>query len=679
MKTASLPKRRFGLAFRLGLLLIGGSFLIFFGVFCFNFTHSRRLIREGMRRDAHSLAVAKANEIYAVLAAVEQPPRYLARLAEMPDLTAEQLQAMIRQGLESNPNVFGSTAAFAPRAFDARTNYFAPYCYRDNGRIEFIWLGGANYHYFDHDWFLIPRELDTPCWSEPFFDEGGVNRLMATYSVPFYRRQPGGGREFRGVATADITLEWLQKLASEIRVLETGYAFLLSRNGVFLTHPDTNLVMRSSIFDMAEENNLPELRRIARDMLRGRSDFVRLPRHYRGRPCWYYYTPVPSVGWSLVVVFPEHELYAEVYALQRKIAAIALLGFCAFFLLTLNVLKRTARPIQRISALAEKIAGRDLQAVVQRLPVFERENERLRTREYWQLGRAFISMTRSLHALLAQVRESGLQVAGTSAEIAASARQLEATATEQAASTREVSNCSADITTRARNLVQTMGEIAAAAASTGGLALEGRGGLGNMESSMQRLTDATMAISAKLSAISRKAENIRSIVPTINKVADQTNLLSLNAAIEAEKAGEYGVGFAVVAREIRRLADQTALATQDIERMVKEMLSAVSSGVMEMDKFVDQVRRGGDEVRTINGRLGGIIDQVGDLTPRVEVINQSMQAQTAGAEQISEAMAQLSAAAGQIRESLQEFNKVADQLNVAAQSLSQEVAKFKLD
>ncbi len=86
---------------------------------------------------------------------------------------------------------------------------------------------------------------------------------------------------------------------------------------------------------------------------------------------------------------------------------------------------------------------------------------------------------------------------------------------------------------------------------------------------MQRLADATGSISAKLGVVREKASGINSVVTTITKVADQTNLLSINAAIEAEKAGEAGRGFLVVAREIRRLADQTAVATLDIEQMVR--------------------------------------------------------------------------------------------------------------
>lgn len=97
-----------------------------------------------------------------------------------------------------------------------------------------------------------------------------------------------------------------------------------------------------------------------------------------------------------------------------------------------------------------------------------------------------------------------------------------------------------------------------------------------METTMRQLADSTGSISARLGLISEKANNINGTITTITKVADQTNLLSLNAAIEAEKAGEYGLGFAVVAREIRRLADQTAVATLDIESMVRDMQSSVS-------------------------------------------------------------------------------------------------------
>ena len=189
---------------------------------------------------------------------------------------------------------------------------------------------------------------------------------------------------------------------------------------------------------------------------------------------------------------------------------------------------------------------------------------------------------------------------------------------------------------------------------------------------------ATSAISSKLSIIDKKADNISNIVVAINKIAEQTNLLSLNAAVEAEKAGEYGRGFSVVAREIRRLSDQTEISTSRIAKVVEEMQSAVSSGVMEMDKFVMRVNQSVGEMGGISARLVKIIEQVGDLFPRYEEVNEAMQAQSSGAIEISKAMGQLSEISGQTRESLQEFHKAAMHLTNAVEELQAEISQFKV-
>ncbi len=187
---------------------------------------------------------------------------------------------------------------------------------------------------------------------------------------------------------------------------------------------------------------------------------------------------------------------------------------------------------------------------------------------------------------------------------------MEATVNEQAASTNEVVATAKEISATSQELVRTMGEVSAMSEETVVAADSGQQGLGRMESTMHQMEEATQSISSKLAIINEKAANINSVVTTITKVADQTNLLSLNAAIEAEKAGEYGVGFSVVAREIRRLADQTAVATLDIEQTVKEMRSAVSAGVMSMDNFSEEVRQGADEIRRVGSQLTQIIERV---------------------------------------------------------------------
>ena len=194
---------------------------------------------------------------------------------------------------------------------------------------------------------------------------------------------------------------------------------------------------------------------------------------------------------------------------------------------------------------------------------------------------------------------------------------------------------------------------------------------------MRSLAGSTDSIKSKLSVISERAADINLVVTTITKVADQTNLLSINAAIEAEKAGEYGLGFLVVAREIRRLADQTAVATLDIERMVKEMNSSVAEGVMEMDKFSDQVRHGVAEAEKVREQLGQIIAEVQSLTIRFEQVTAGMQVQATGADQIREAMIRISTGAGDSTVSIQELNKAIIYMREAVGALRDEVGRYQ--
>ncbi|NQU15406.1 MAG: methyl-accepting chemotaxis protein, partial [Desulfobacteraceae bacterium] len=192
------------------------------------------------------------------------------------------------------------------------------------------------------------------------------------------------------------------------------------------------------------------------------------------------------------------------------------------------------------------------------------------------------------------------------------------------------------------------------------------------------MENASKSISGRLETINEKAENITTVVDTITKVAYQTNLLSLNAAIEAEKAGEYGRGFQVVAREIRRLADQTAVATLDIDQMVQEMQSAVSTGVMEMDKFIAEVRRSAEDVGKISAQLTRIIEQVQALSPSFEDVNVAMGNQSENAQEINTAMVNLSEELGQTLESLRETYSAIEQLKDAARGLQDEVSRFKV-
>ena len=288
-----------------------------------------------------------------------------------------------------------------------------------------------------------------------------------------------------------------------------------------------------------------------------------------------------------------------------------------------------------------------------------------------------VSVVNMLGATLKNLMMSLIQVNSSATEMGATLKEQQASANEVASTSVEIGATAKEISATTKELGKTMSDVAGVSEQTAELASGGQAGLSRLEGTMRQIMGATATISGKLAILNEKTANINSMVTTINKVADQTNLLSLNAAIEAEKAGEYGQGFAVVATEIRRLADQTAVATYDIEQMVKEMQSAVSAGVMGMDKFAEEVRRGNDEVCGVTAQLAQIIQQVQALTPRFESVNEGMQMQSTAAGQISDALTQLGDTAQQSAQALRQNSEAIEQLMKAAQGMQVAASRLK--
>ena len=347
---------------------------------------------------------------------------------------------------------------------------------------------------------------------------------------------------------------------------------------------------------------------------------------------------------------------------------ISLLGLGVFWAIGLSVNRSISSALGRVNGQLDALAAGE-GSLGARIDARDRD-------EIGDLARSFNQLMEKLQFLIRGIQESGIKVASSSTELAASAKQQEATVAQQVASTNEVESAARQIAHTATALSGTTARVTEAAQHAQEVAATGQHSLSQMASAMALMQTSAAGIADKLATINTKAASITNIVTTINKVADQTNLLSLNASIEAAKAGEFGQGFGVVAREIRRLADQTAVATLDIEQTVKEMQVAVSSGVMSMDRFTEEVRRTVQDVTGVGAQLGQIIEHVNMLGPQFMAVGEGMSSQSLGAQQISEAMSQLSQAAGQTADSLRDSAQAIGQLNEAARELQQEVTRF---
>ncbi len=368
LQTEKNNRASMGLAFKLSLLVLAGVGLIFAAVFVYNYQVSRRIITRNLETSARNLAMATVNRIDAVLRAAEQVPAGLAVMLENSRMNERAMMNVLHRLVENNPEISGATIALEPFVRGPADERFALYFYRNGSEVDFTRL---DYDYFFHDWYQIPKELARAVWSEPYYGAGACGGLMSTYSVPFYR-VTGGKRILAGIVAADVSLTWLQKTVASIKIAETGYAFLISKNGTFLTHPDQSLIMNDTIFSVAAAGNSRRLRQLGRQMTRGRSGYCQFRSIHTGKQCWLVYEPLPSNGWSLGVLFPQQELMADIKSLNRTVLILGLGGFLVLLVVIILIARSITGPVRALSETAEQIARGNLDA---RLPVIASRDE----------------------------------------------------------------------------------------------------------------------------------------------------------------------------------------------------------------------------------------------------------------------------------------------------------------
>jgi len=378
---------RSSITLKMALLVLGGTSIVFALLLTYSYYYSREIILGEAEKNARNLSLSVARRIEQEFRAVAKVPENFAGYLQTHHCDERTLLKLIRWVVTGNREVFGSAVAFAPSAFGEGVKSFAPYFFKGEDGINYEQLS-TTAGYYMADWYHIPKVLKAPVWTEPYFDEGGAEIVMTTYSYPLFGlSEDGGPPKFRAIITADISLEWLTDLVGSIRVGRTGFCFIVSDTGRIVTYPRPELIMRESMFSLAEELHDPKLRKIGRAMIREHSGFFDLGSSLTGNDSFLAYARIPSPGWSLGAIFPKKELFAEVEALYERTLLLALVVLPLLLGVSLLVAGSIARPLRRMAAATSRVAEGDLGVDL---------SDIRSTDEVGQLARGFMRMTEGL-------------------------------------------------------------------------------------------------------------------------------------------------------------------------------------------------------------------------------------------------------------------------------------------
>ena len=299
--------------------------------------------------------------------------------------------------------------------------------------------------------------------------------------------------------------------------------------------------------------------------------------------------------------------------------------------------------------------------------------------EFDELFTAVLLMARSLTKLISVLKLMGVDVAERAGRISDTSDTLDTIASEEAASTKNTASTGAKILAASEALNKTARGSAFEVSRTLDIASESGESIKLLKNNYDSLTAAAENVAGKLAVINGNVEKITGIVTAINDVSRQTNLLSLNASIEAEKAGEFGLGFAVVARQIRRLADKTSIASANIENIVRQMQSSVNSGVMEMDRFGAKMRQSSKIIIETADMLARTVSEIEAIGPQFEDIASGIGELSENARKISATMLELSDSSVRARDRISEFRAAVKSLDSVSVSVLEAVSRFKIE
>ncbi|WP_066456916.1 methyl-accepting chemotaxis protein [Castellaniella caeni] len=488
----------------------------------------------------------------------------------------------------------------------------------------------ADYDPTTRPWYATAARLRHPILTEPYLDASNGS-LVLSVAVPIDK-----DGKTQAVIAGDIGLDDIIASTRALRPTENSFAYLVAGDGKIIAHPDPQLTLKPAT-DVFPRYGVQRLQALAQNPSE-LGETVKAGPHY-----WMSAVPIKGTNWTLVVALSQDDILAGV----RQMRTQAIVTGVVMILLAAAALAALTRVLlRRLGSLKDA-----LQDIASGEGDLTRRLDQTGHDELAQVGASFNQFVEKIAATLRRIRQTTESVNIASDEIAAGNSDLARRTEGAAASLQETSSSMEELSSTVKQTADAGNAAVALATSARDAANHGGTLMTQVVETMQ--------------AINENAGRIGDIIGVIDSIAFQTNILALNAAVEAARAGEHGKGFAVVASEVRALAQRSAQSAREIKALI--------------GTNVEQVSRGGDQVRQAGEAMDKIVSEVQRVTDIINEIKVATGEQSLGINQIEIAVQQLDGSTQQNAALVQESSAAADSLRDQAQVLAQAVAGFKLD
>lgn len=268
----------------------------------------------------------------------------------------DKLYTITEHIIQSNDFISGSAIAFVPYYYEQEGRYYSPYSYREDGAIRSKQLGSSSYDYHTMDWYRIPCQLSVPYWSEPYYDEGGGNIIMTTYSYPIYNHDGS----LVAIFTADLSLEWFAEMVNSIKPYPNAYNLMIGRGGAYLVHYNSEYILNETLSGIAQARGDVQMVDTAQRMIGGEQGIGEFERE--GERFYLLYAPIEATGWSVAVACLHSDIFAGVESVRKYSYIAGIICLLLVAVICFVAIRRMTRPLIKIAGAATEIANGNLLA-----------------------------------------------------------------------------------------------------------------------------------------------------------------------------------------------------------------------------------------------------------------------------------------------------------------------------